>query len=143
MIMCWNPPQVPKHATPFSRAYRIAQSVWSIFLYGLPGATQMPEKRSNKVLSISSVDTQMPSTSTPDAERECSMAAPVEICGGKVGVYSPMIAIDRFTLPLQLTIEYNYARITSRPSKTMTAWLWIRNLSATSSTSMKPVRFDD
>ena len=65
----------------------------------------MPEKRSNKVLSISSVDTQIPSTSTPDAERECSMAALVEICGGKVGVYSPMIAIERFTLPLQLIIE--------------------------------------
>jgi hypothetical protein len=67
----------------------------------------MPEKRSNKVLSISSssVDTQMPSTSIPDAERECLMAAMVEMCGGKVGLYSPMIAIDRFTLPLQLIIE--------------------------------------
>jgi len=84
----------------------------------------------------------MPSTSSPDAERECSIAALVEICGGKVGVYSPMIAIDRFTLPLQLIVEYNYAWIASRPSKTMTAWDRIRNLSATSSRSMKPVRFD-
>jgi hypothetical protein len=33
------------------------------------------------------------------------MAALVEMCGGKVGLYSPMIAIDRFTLPLQLIIE--------------------------------------
>ena len=85
----------------------------------------------------------MPSISIPDAERECLMAALVEICGGKVGVYSPIIAIDRLTLPLQLIIEYNYAWIASRPSKMMTAWPWIRNLSATSSTSMKPVRFDD
>src|SRR5687767_15641455 len=61
----------------------------------------MPEKRSNKVLSISSVDTQEQWMSSPDAERECSMAALVAICGGKVGVYSPMIAIDRFKLPLQ------------------------------------------
>ena len=81
--------------------------------------------------------------SSPDAEHECLMARLVEICGGKLGLYSPIIAIDRFTLLLQLIIEYNYAWIASRPSKTMTAWLWIRNLSATSSTSMKPVRFDD
>ena len=82
--------------------------------------------------------------SSPDAEQESLMAAPVEICGGKVGVYSPMIAIDRFTLPLQLKNRIDlYAWIASRPSKTMTAWAWIRNLSATNSTSMKPVRFDD
>ena len=102
----------------------------------------MPEKCSNKVLSISSVDTQMPSTSTPNNERECSIAVLVEICGAKFGVYSPIIAIDRFTLPLRLIIEYNYAWIASRPSKTMTAWDRIRSLSSTSSTSMKPVRSD-
>jgi hypothetical protein len=77
----------------------------------------MPEKRSNKVSSISSVDTHTPSTSTPEAKRECSMAAPVEICGGKVGVYSPMIAIVRFTLPLQLIIEYKLYR-RGKPSLT-------------------------
>jgi hypothetical protein len=81
-----------------------------MFLYGLPGATQIPAKRSNKFLSISPVDTQTPCTSIPNAERECSTAALVEICGGKVGVYSPIIAINRFTLPLQLKIEH-----TSKP----------------------------
>jgi hypothetical protein len=83
----------------------------------------MPEKRSNKVSSISSVDTHTPSTSTPEAKRECSMAALVEICGGKVGVYSPMIAIVRFTLPLQLIIEYNYAGGAS-PASHQTAKPW-------------------
>jgi len=81
--------------------------------------------------------------SIPDAEHECLMAALVEICGGKAEEYSPMIAIDLFTLPLQLIIEYDYVWIASRPSNTMTAWAWIRNLSATNSTSMEPVRFDD
>ena len=59
----------------------------------------MPEKHSNKVWSISSVDTQIPSMSSSDAEHECLMARLVEICGGKLGVYSPIIAIDRVTLP--------------------------------------------
>ena len=59
--------------------------------------------------------------SNPEAEQECLRAALVEICGGKVGEYSPMIAIDLFTLSLKLIIEYNYAWIASRPSKTMTA----------------------
>jgi hypothetical protein len=45
------------------------------------------------------------------------MAALVEICGGKVGVYSPMIAIVRFTLPLQLIIEYKLYR-RGKPSLT-------------------------
>src|SRR5882762_6659975 len=84
IMMCWNPPHVPRQGTLFSRAWRIAQSVLSMSLYGLPGVTQMPENRSNRESFISSVDTQKASTSTPDSRAECSMAAFVETCGGKL-----------------------------------------------------------
>src|SRR5262249_1195229 len=78
----------------FSRASRIAQRVLSRFLYGLPGVTQMPEYRSNKELSISSVDTQSASTSIADWIAECSIAALVAKCGLKFGSYSPIKAIS-------------------------------------------------
>ena len=71
------------------------------------------------------------------------MAALVEICGGKAGEYSPIIAIDLVTLTLQLIFEYNYPWVVSRPSKTMIAWARIRSLSPANSTSIEPVRFDD
>ncbi len=68
-------PHVPKQGMPFSLAYRIAVSVLSIFLYGLPGATQIAEYSAIIAISMFAVETQSALTSCLSRLFECRIAA--------------------------------------------------------------------